>query len=254
MHNEGESEINQRRISQQVKKATSLVFHFFSSLFHDALQAIINWSTTKKMLVGALLIAAVLVTFLVDIPPISVYQEWAEDAGNAFVLIFCGFYVLITQFPIPRTFLTLASGILFGPALGTIVALGSTTISALLSLVIVRSLLGEWMKPRLDHPAVSRINTRLEQRGWLAITSLRMIAAVPFSLLNYVAALTSVPLLSFGIATLLGSAPGTIVTVALGDAFAGQGNALTLAFTVFLAVLGVFGIYLDQKMPVKPRK
>lgn len=133
-------------------------------------------------------------------------------------------------------------------------ALGSTTVSAVISLLIVRGLLGDWMAPRLTHPAVSRINTRLEQRGWLAITSLRMIAAIPFSILNYVAALTSVPVFSFAIATLIGSAPGTIVTVVLGDAVTGSGNWTAVAFTVFLAILGVLGIFLDQKMPVKPGK
>ncbi|ANE04055.1 hypothetical protein ccrud_07450 [Corynebacterium crudilactis] len=254
MHDTGEAEESPAETAGHFNTPISTVSHFFSSLFNDALHSIFRWSIWKKITVFGILIAAVLVTFWVDIPPISVYREWADDAGNAFIFFFCGFYILVTQFPIPRTFLTLAAGVLFGPVMGSVVALGATTISAVTSLLIVRLLLGKWMAPRLKHPAVTRINTRLEQRGWLAITSLRMIAAIPFSILNYVAALTSVPLLSFMIATLIGSAPGTIVTVVLGDAFTGAGNSPAIAFSIFLGVLGVLGIFLDQKMPVKPAK
>lgn len=254
MHDKGETQENPADTSGRLNTPISTVFHFFSSLFHDALRSVAQWSAWKKIAVSVVIVAIISVTFLVDVPPISVYRDWANNAGDAFVLVFCAFYILITQFPIPRTVLTLASGVLFGPVLGSFVALGSTTVSAVISLLIVRGLLGDWMAPRLTHPAVSRINTRLEQRGWLAITSLRMIAAIPFSILNYVAALTSVPVFSFAIATLIGSAPGTIVTVVLGDAVIGSGNWTAVAFTVFLAILGVLGIFLDQKMPVKPGK
>lgn len=254
VHKKGENEDNPAELAGRLNTPIATIFHFFSSLFKDAVSSILHWSLTKKVLVSLALIVILAVTFLVDVPPVSVYREWGHNAGDAFILLFCAFYILVTQFPIPRTFLTLASGILFGPIVGSIVALGSTTLSAVISLVIVRRLLGDWMAPRLTHPAVSRINTRLEHRGWLAITSLRMIAAVPFSILNYVAALTSVPVLSFAVATLIGSAPGTIVTAVLGDAVTGSGNWTAVAFSVFLAVLGVFGIFLDQKMPVKPGK
>ena len=76
-------------------------------------------------------------------------------------------------------------GILFGTGRGILIALTATTVSAVISLLIVRTLLRDWVEPRLTHPAVESINRRLEERGWLAILSLRMIAAVPFSIMNY---------------------------------------------------------------------
>lgn len=110
------------------------------------------------------------------------------------------------------------------------------------------------MAPRLTHPAVAGINHRLRERGWLAITSLRMIAAVPFSILNYVAALTSIPLIGFTVATLIGSAPGTIATVLLGNTLTGDTDPLYIVSALVLMVIGFGGLALDTKLPVKDER
>lgn len=225
---------------------------FVGAFVHEAVVAIRAWSWKRRAAVIVGIITFFAVTIWFDIPPISTLRTWADAAGPVFVGVFWLGYVLITQFPIPRTLLTLASGVLFGPWEGIILALSATTVSAALSLLIVRGLLGEWMRPRLNHPAVARINTRLAQRGWLAVTSLRMIAGIPFSVLNYAAALTSVPLGAFTVATLIGSAPGTIVTVILGDTLTGEANPLALILTISLAGLGVLGLTVDHRLPVKP--
>ncbi len=250
----GDPGIRHAETSGRLNTTLSMVIHFFSSLLTDVWNEFRGWSRVKKLAALATVIAVVFITVFVEVPSISTLRNWADGSGPLFLWVFCGLYIVLTQFPLPRTLLTLASGILFGPWLGTVVALGSTTVSAAISLLIVRGLLGDWMAPRLSHPAVDRINTRLIQRGWLAVTSLRMIAAVPFSILNYVAALTSVPLLAFTIATAIGSAPGTIATVVLGDAFVGSGSVTAIIFTLALACLGIFGIFLDQRLPVKSEK
>ena len=139
---------------------------------------------------GALFVAA---WMLLDVPPLSTLRTWSDETGAWFPVLFWLLYVLITQFPIPRTLMTVSAGILFGTGRGILIALTATTVSAVVSLLIVRTLLRDWVEPRLTHPAVENINRRLEERGWLAILSLRMIAAVPFSIMNYAAALTRVP-------------------------------------------------------------
>lgn len=191
-------------------------------------------------------------TVILDIPSLSTLQQWSQAQGRWFAVTFFCLYVAITQFPIPRTLLTLSSGVLFGPVLGIALALAATTTSAVISLLVVRGLLGGWIRPRLAHPGVRNISERLYRRGWVAVTSLRMIAAVPFSILNYVAALTPVPVLGFTLATLVGSAPGTIITVILGDSLATGANAQLLLATFGLAVLGMVGLVLDTRIPVKP--
>lgn len=229
----------------------SSVFDFFLRLSGDVISAIKGWNLGKKLLVACTLIAFVLTTLFVDIPSLQQFRYWSDELGPVFPVIFTVLYVLITQFPIPRTLLTLSSGVLFGPLLGIFIALMATTVSAAISLTVIRYFLGDWMAPRLTHPAVAGINHRLRERGWLAITSLRMIAAVPFSILNYVAALTSVPLIGFTVATLVGSAPGTIATVLLGNTLTGDTDPFYIVSALVLMVIGFGGLALDTKLPVK---
>ena len=188
----------------------------------DAAASIRSWPLWQKLVVGLLVAGMIIITFTVKVPSLATMNAWAAGTGRWFVMVFVLGYVVVTQFPIPRTIFTLSSGVLFGPWLGIVVALTATTVSAAVSLSVVRYFLGDWMAPRLAHPAVAGINARLRARGWLAVTSLRMIAGVPFSVLNYAAALTSVPLVGFTVATLVGSAPGTIATVFLGNTLTGK--------------------------------
>lgn len=225
-----------------------------AGLFRDGRAAVAEWSWPRRLAVVAALLSCIAVTVLVELPSVATLQDWAGAAGNPFVVLFWVGYVAVTQFPVPRTILTLASGVLFGPWQGVLIALTATTASAALSLLVVRGLLGNWMSTRLIHPSVAGINTRLEERGWLAVTSLRMIAGVPFSVLNYAAALTSVPLGMFTLATFIGSAPGTAVTVLLGETLTGQPDPLVIGLTVMLAAVGMLGLAVDQRLPVKAVK
>lgn len=222
-------------------------------LLDDAARAVSGWGWPRVVLTVLTAIAFVLVSVCFELPSLGTLRAWADAAGGWFVIAFWAAHVVIVQFPIPRTVLTLASGILFGPVTGILVALTATTVGGVLSLLIVRRLLGDWVRPRLTHPAVKRIDARLRQRGWLAVASLRMIAGVPFSILNYVAALTSIPVLPFAVATLVGSAPGTTATVLFGDTLTGDANPALIATAILLACVGLLGLVLDMRLPVKPR-
>ncbi|KQB85767.1 TVP38/TMEM64 family protein [Corynebacterium lowii] len=224
---------------------------FLRLIARDALAAIRGWSWAKRGVVLGASIAFIAITAWVEVPAVSTLRDWAEQWGAGFPLLFWTLYVGITQFPVPRTMLTLASGILFGPWWGLAIALSATAVSALISLLIVRGLLGEWIKPRLRHPAVAKMSARLEQRGWLAVGSLRLIAGIPFSLLNYVAALSPVPVLPFVAATAVGSAPGTAAIVLLGDSLATRPNPALVVVMVLLAGVGVAGVVMDRRLPVK---
>ena len=190
---------------------------FLSGLLKDAVASISQWSWTRRLIVAATTIAVLAVIFFVDLPGVEQLRTWADGAGSWFIALFWLCYVILTLFPLPRTIWTVSAGVLFGPVTGLAISLTALTVSAMIALLVVRGLLGEWMRPRLKHPAVAGINAHLERRGWLAIASLRLVAAVPFSLLNYAAALTAIPVGQFAVATLVGSIPTTAIGVFFGD-------------------------------------
>ncbi|WP_311524856.1 TVP38/TMEM64 family protein [uncultured Corynebacterium sp.] len=211
----------------------------------------ISGAARNKLVLAALIVVFIAGWVFLDVPPLSTLRTWADTLGPWFPVAFWLLYILITQFPIPRTVMTVSAGILFGSVQGILIAITATTVSAVISLLIVRTLLRDWVEPQLTHPAVEQINRRLEERGWLAIFSLRLIAAVPFSVLNYAAALTRVPVLPFAIATFAGSLPGTVLVTIFGDTLTGEANPVVIAVMAVLAVIGLSGLILDARLPAR---
>lgn len=223
---------------------------FLSGLLKDAVASISQWSWTRRSIVAATTIAVLAVIFFVDLPGVEQLRTWADGAGSWFIALFWLCYVILTLFPLPRTIWTVSAGVLFGPVTGLAISLTALTVSAVIALLVVRGLLGEWMRPRLKHPAVAGINAHLERRGWLAIASLRLVAAVPFSLLNYAAALTAISVGQFAVATLVGSVPTTAIGVFFGDLLTGQMHPGIIAAMIVCALVGIGGLILDSRMPV----
>ncbi|MFD5868658.1 TVP38/TMEM64 family protein [Corynebacterium sp. NPDC060344] len=199
----------------------------------------------------ALGLAAAVVVWIVDVPTFDAIRGWSEATGAWFPVVFFLAYVGFTQLPVPRTVFTLSSGILFGALPGIALALAATGVSAIVSLGVVRHFARDWARGLLmRHRRVMDVDRRLERRGWLAVASLRMIAAVPFAPLNYACALSSIRPVPFFLATVAGSAPGTVVTVLFGDALAGGMDYRILIATALLVCLGLTGLIIDARMPV----
>ncbi|MEU6559590.1 TVP38/TMEM64 family protein [Nocardia nova] len=174
-------------------------------------------------------------------------RDWADSVGPIFPLVFFLAHAIVTVAPFPRTVFTLSAGLLFGPALGIGLAVAATTVSAVLALLLVRALDRDQVAARLNHPAVRAVDRRLARRGWLAVGSLRLIAPVPFSVINYCAGLSSVRMAPYLLATVIGILPGTIGVVVLGDALTGRTDPGLLALSGACITLGVIGLIVDAR-------
>ncbi|MEU0505315.1 TVP38/TMEM64 family protein [Nocardia sp. NPDC005998] len=197
------------------------------------------------LLVGgaALFIAAM----LAPLPTPQQMQDWATSVGPIFPLLFFVVHALVTVAPVPRTVLTVSAGVLFGPALGIVLAAAATTVSAALAILLVRALDRDRVAAHLTHPAVRSIDERLERRGWLAVGSLRLIAFAPFSVINYSCGLSSIRFWPYMIATVIGILPGTIGTVILGDALTGGTHPGMLVVSGALIAIGIIGLIVDAR-------
>ncbi|MGA4788404.1 TVP38/TMEM64 family protein [Nocardia sp. AB354] len=191
--------------------------------------------------------ALVAVAVLAPHPAPQQIREWADSVGPMFPLLFFLVHALVTVAPFPRTVFTLSAGLLFGPILGITLAVAATTVSAVLALLLVRALDREQVAARLTHPAVRAVDRRLARRGWLAVGSLRLIAPVPFSVINYCAGLSSVRMMPYLLATFVGIIPGTIGVVVLGDALTGRTNPGLLVLSGVCITIGVIGLVVDAR-------
>jgi uncharacterized membrane protein YdjX (TVP38/TMEM64 family) len=197
----------------------------------------------RRRVVALLAVSVILVAFVLVVPLPSALQlrDWATSVGPWFPLAFLAAHIVVTVLPFPRTAFTLSAGLMFGPLLGVGIALVASTVSAVIALLLVRA--AGWQLDRLvRHPRVDALNGRLERRGWLTVLSMRMIPAVPFSVLNYAAGASAIRLLPYTLATIVGLLPGTAAIVIFGDALTGNVSPLMFLVSASTAALGIVGL------------
>jgi uncharacterized membrane protein YdjX (TVP38/TMEM64 family) len=202
-------------------------------------------SRTRIMITVIAMATLIAVVVLVPLPNAVQMRDWATSVGPWFPLAFMGAHIVVTVLPFPRTAFTLAAGLLFGPALGITIAVTASTLSALTALLLVRAL-GWRLDAVLHHPGIEALDTRLRSRGWPAVLSMRLIPAVPFSVLNYAAGASAVRVVPYLAATMVGLLPGTSAVVILGDALTGRVNPLLILVSVCTAALGIGGLAYER--------
>lgn len=188
---------------------------------------------------GVLAVGVVVATVMLPTPDLDTIRASVRGSGAVGWATFLVLMVTATQLPVPRTIWTVAAGVLFGPVVGSLLALGGMAVSVTLALVLVRWIGGPAVRRAERVPRFRVLQTALEERGWVAVLGLRMIPLVPFSLLNYACGLSRVPLLPCVLATVAGSAPLTVAVVASSDVLANGGEPWFLAVSVLLAATGV---------------
>ena len=203
---------------------------------------------SRRRIYATLAAIVILVAFAVCVPMPTAVQlrDWATSAGPWFPLAFLAAHVVITVFPFPRTAFTLAAGLLFGSALGLGLAVLASTASALIALWLVRAV--GWRLDRLvSHPAIDVVDARLRRRGWPVVFSLRLIPAVPFSVINYAAGGSAVRRVPYTLATFVGLIPGTLAVVVLGDALTGHLSPMLFVVSLCTGSIGIVGLALELR-------
>jgi uncharacterized membrane protein YdjX (TVP38/TMEM64 family) len=188
----------------------------------------------------------VAVAMFVHLPTPVQMRDWAESVGPWFPLAFLAAHIVITIVPVPRTALTLASGLLFGPVLGVAIAVVASTVSAIVALLLVRAA-GLQLNRLVRHRAMHNVDHRLRERGWRSVLSLRLLPVIPFAPLNYAAGASGVGVVPFTLATVAGLLPGTIAVVTLGDALTDHVNPLLYVVSVCIGAVGAMGLLLELR-------
>ena len=195
----------------------------------------------------AAIVILIAIALLVPLPTAVQMRDWATSVGPWFPLAFMAAHIVVTVFPFPRSAFTLAAGLLFGPVLGVPLAVVASTISAVIALLLVRA--AGWQLSRLvRHPRVDSLDARLRERGWPTIVSMRLIPAVPFSVMNYAAGASAVRVLPYALASFVGLIPGTAAVVILGDALTGNVSPLLFVVSLCTASLGIGGLIYEIRI------
>ncbi len=137
-------------------------------------------------------------------------------AGNAFApLIFVALQILASLLFVPRTFLGIAAGLLFGFGWGSFWAMVGAEAGAALGFALWR-----WMgKGQVDVEATPRLGPlilKAEQGGWRSVAIVRLIPGIPHSVANTALALTKLGWGDYLVGSAIGMLPMTLVQVDIG--------------------------------------
>jgi uncharacterized membrane protein YdjX (TVP38/TMEM64 family) len=167
-------------------------------------------------------------------------RDWMSGFGVAGPLVFIVVAAALNCAAFPGPLLAGAAGLLFGTALGTPVAIVSTTISAVAACLIARFVAGDVIE-RIAGQRIRQLARFVERRGFLSTFYVRLLPGVPFTAYNYAVGLTRINVLAFGLATLIGCAPRTFAYVALGGSFGDFSDPTTIVAIAILVVMAVAG-------------
>ena len=204
----------------------------------------------RAALLGALLVAGVVVALAVDLPSVSTVRAWLDGAGGgAWVALTLG-VALVLLVPVPRTAVSVLVGVVAGFGAGVVVSLVGGLVAGLVAFGLARAL-GRDAMTRLAGPRLDAVDGLMGDRGFWAVLAGRLLPVVPFVLLSYGAGLTAVRLGPYALATAIGLVPGTVVQVGIGASAASFDGTAATAVPVLGAVLGlvVLGLLVRRRTP-----
>ncbi|MCV6605087.1 MAG: VTT domain-containing protein, partial [Porticoccaceae bacterium] len=139
-----------------------------------------------KKIILLLVVAAVLYLYfftgLGDYITPSYFQQLYAEQAVLTIAIFFAAYVLLCSLPV-AALLTVMGGMVFGATTGTVVVSFASTMGATVAFLVARGLLGDWVQNRFGS-YLETVNRGVEKDGAFYLFSLRLIPAVPFSVIN----------------------------------------------------------------------
>jgi uncharacterized membrane protein YdjX (TVP38/TMEM64 family) len=118
---------------------------------------------------------------------------------------------------VPRTFMAVAAGLLFGAVGGFLWATIGSTLGAIAGFILARYVNSGLIEPE-RMPKLGPLLVKAEAGGWRAVAALRLIPIIPQPVTNYGLGLTRLSLWSYTLGTLVGSIPMTVAYVEFGAA------------------------------------
>ncbi len=190
-------------------------------------------------LAGLLLIIAAIATLatLTDVSDLERLRGYLTGAGPVAPLVFVLIYGTYTLAPLPRTALSILTGVLFGLGWGVALAYVGSLLGAAMAFGLAR-VLGRQAVVSLSGSYGARADEILERRGFPAVLAARVVPVIPFMVVNYTAGVTDIRPRAYWLATVIGIVPGTVFYVAVG-AYAMEVQSASTGLTlVLLAVVG----------------
>lgn len=196
-------------------------------------------SILRNILLVLVLLGMAWLALNVRLPSLDTLQARIEEFGWWGPFAFIALYAVVAVTPIPVTIMAVAAGAIFGLPVGTVVSIIGVVIGCYGGYGIARGL-GRDTVIRLLGSHAEVIEERLEDGGFYAVCTLRLMPGIPYWPVNYGSGALGITSRDFLVATALSALPGQISLIAIG-AFLGDpslvnGLAVVISWVVVIAL------------------
>lgn len=167
----------------------------------------------RWILFGIAAAAALVLIVYAERELLPTLAAWFGSLGASAPAAFIVVYVLLTVALVPNSFLTIASGALFGLFWGTVYSFAASVLGAVGAFLMARYVVRDRMARRIvADPRFQRVDRAICRKGLRVMLLIRLSPVFPFSLLNYALGLSRVRLRDY-IAGSISMLPGTALYV-----------------------------------------
>lgn len=225
-----------------------------------------KFAADRKFIAGTLLIAGLVVVSLLLYPYFSVeYVAKQFDVFQVYydrnpLIVMVSFVAVATSLigaALPVTgVISLLSGALFGFWLGLLLSTLASTAGATIVFMWSRHLFRDGLSRRYERQ-FNMVDKGLETEGIYYLFSLRLLAIVPFFMVNLLCGLTKIPLRAYILVTLIAQTIILSVVIYAGDTLTGiktSGDILSPRVLFALALIGLMPLALHRIMNGLRRK
>ncbi|MEG0385498.1 MAG: VTT domain-containing protein [Solibacillus sp.] len=175
-------------------------------------------------------------------------MDWIEKSsasvwGSFLIMVGLAF---VPAMPIPLIVGYIATNQPFWLAL--LISLGGTTVGCIGMFYLSRTILARWARKKVA--AYARLDgffTMLDRNAFLAILIGRLIPIMPSAALNAIAGVTSMPVLAFTFATIIGKLPTMVAFTMAGQKFEDNQWSTMLLVGTYLLLLLLIGRKLKRR-------
>jgi uncharacterized membrane protein YdjX (TVP38/TMEM64 family) len=157
-------------------------------------------------------------------------MQWGVWGPVIFMLL----YAVGPSFLVPGAVMTIAGGLAFGTAWGSVYSLIGGDAGALLAFAAGR-FLGKSFVEQIVGERFQSMLQKIAKHGFQIIFYLRMVPVIPYNALNLLAGASPISFRDYFWATMIGMVPGTILFAFLGDAL---WHPLSPKFLLALLLIG----------------
>lgn len=192
-------------------------------------------------------------TPLADLIDVKRLSGWAAALHHnpARHLYLLGAYIVGSLLLVPITALILVTAIIFGPVMGSLYSIIGSLAGAAVTYAI-GYLLGVDFVRKIAGRKWRRLEQKIGQTGIVAVATLRLLPVAPFTVVNVVSGAFKVPLRDYILGSVLGLAPGVVITNLFAHQFAsairdpGIGAFVILASLLVITIAGA--VWLKRRL------